>query len=41
MTCGHCGSLDVERLSLYGPMHMGEQWWCRACASPFERVRRR
>lgn len=41
VTCGWCGSTDVERLSLYGPTHMTEQWYCRACHSPFERVRSR
>ncbi len=41
VTCGWCGAPDVERLSVYGPMHMSEQWFCRACRSPFERVRHR
>ncbi len=40
-TCPWCGSNDVERLSTFGPTHMTEQWYCRACRSPFERVRRR
>ncbi len=41
MTCPWCASADVERLSVYGPMHMTEQWACRTCHSPFERVRHR
>lgn len=41
VTCGWCGATDVERLSVYGPMHLGESWYCRACHSPFERVRNR
>lgn len=41
VTCAWCDSDDVERLSVYGPTHMSEQWFCRACRSPFERVRNR
>jgi len=41
VSCGWCGATEVERLSVYGPMHMGESWYCRACHSPFERVRNR
>lgn len=41
VVCPWCGSADVERLSAFGPMHLAELWSCRACRSPFERVRRR
>jgi hypothetical protein len=41
LSCPWCGAGDIERLSLYGPMHMSEQWFCRVCHSPFERVRNR
>lgn len=39
--CPWCEGSEVELLSGFGPMHMTEQWYCRACRSPFERVRRR
>lgn len=41
VACPWCESVDVERLSAFGPMHMTEQWFCRACRTPFERVRQR
>lgn len=41
VACGWCGVTEVERLSVYGPLHLGESWYCRACHSPFERVRNR
>ncbi|MGH3443118.1 MAG: hypothetical protein ACRDUY_13980 [Nitriliruptorales bacterium] len=39
--CPWCGEAEVELIGGFGPMHMTEQWHCRACLSPFERVRRR
>lgn len=39
--CPWCEATDVERLSAFGPMHLTEQWFCRVCRSPFERVRPR
>ena len=41
MTCVWCDSQDVERLADFGPGLMTEQWFCRACHSPFEVVRKR
>jgi hypothetical protein len=41
VTCIWCESHDVERLGAFGPGLMTEQWFCRACHSPFEVVRRR
>jgi len=41
VVCGWCGATDVERLSVYGPLHLGESWYCRVCHSAFERVRNR
>ena len=41
MTCVWCESADVERLADFGPGLMTEQWFCRACKSPFELVRKR
>ena len=39
--CVWCESEDVERLGDFGPGLMTEQWFCRACRSPFELVRKR
>jgi hypothetical protein len=41
VSCVWCGSEDVERLGDFGPGLMTEQWFCRACHSPFEVVRER
>ena len=41
MRCVWCESEDVERLGDFGPGLMTEQWFCRACRSPFELVRKR
>jgi hypothetical protein len=41
VTCVWCESGDVERLGDFGPGLMTEQWFCRACRSPFELVRKR
>jgi ring-1,2-phenylacetyl-CoA epoxidase subunit PaaD len=38
--CPWCGSDDVERIGAFGAQLMSEQYLCRACRSPFERVRR-
>ena len=41
MTCPWCGSERVERVGEVGPTPATSQWICNACASPFERIRRR
>lgn len=41
VACPWCAAADVEQLSAFGPMHMTEQWYCRSCRSPFERIRLR
>lgn len=41
VACPWCGSDDVEQLSAFGPQHLSEQWFCRGCHSPFERIRHR
>lgn len=41
VTCPWCGASTVERTSMFGPRHMVEQWFCRDCRSPFERIRKR
>jgi ring-1,2-phenylacetyl-CoA epoxidase subunit PaaD len=39
-TCPWCGSRDTERIGEWGPQLLTEQWRCRACRTPFERIRR-
>lgn len=38
-TCPFCGAEDVELLSLFGSQLLTEQYYCRACHTPFERVK--
>jgi len=40
LECPWCGSDDVERVSEYGQHLMVAQYICRACHSPFERIKR-
>ncbi len=37
--CPFCGSPDVEPMALFGSQLLTEQYYCRACHTPFERVR--
>lgn len=39
LTCPFCHSAEVEPLSRFGSQLMTEQYYCRACRTPFERVR--
>ncbi len=41
VTCVWCDSRDVERIGEFGPGLMTEQWYCLACKSPFELVKKR
>lgn len=41
VSCVWCESRDVERLGEFGPGLMTEQWYCRACRSPFELIKER
>jgi ring-1,2-phenylacetyl-CoA epoxidase subunit PaaD len=41
VTCPWCGSDRVELVGEVGPTPATSQWICNACASPFERIRRR
>jgi ring-1,2-phenylacetyl-CoA epoxidase subunit PaaD len=41
VNCPWCGSGEVERVGEVGPTVMTSQWICRACRTPFERIRRR
>jgi transposase-like protein len=41
VACPHCGGEDTERVALFGTTLLLEQFWCRTCRSPFERVRGR
>lgn len=40
LRCPWCGADDVERIGAFGAQLMSEQYLCRACRSPFERVRK-
>lgn len=37
--CLYCDSADVEMIGLFGAFHLASQYYCRACHSPFGRVR--
>jgi hypothetical protein len=37
--CPFCYSTEVELLSLFGSQLSTDQWYCRACHTPFERFR--
>jgi 1,2-phenylacetyl-CoA epoxidase catalytic subunit len=41
VACPWCTSAEVERLGEFGSGLMTEQWICRSCKSPFERIRKR
>ena len=38
--CPWCESRDTERIGEWGPQLLTEQWVCRNCRTPFERIRR-
>jgi ring-1,2-phenylacetyl-CoA epoxidase subunit PaaD len=37
--CPFCGSRETELMSLFGQQLMSAQYYCRACHTPFERVK--
>jgi len=37
--CPFCQSQDVEPLALFGAQLLTDQYYCRACRTPFEHVR--
>lgn len=39
ITCPFCGSEETELFSLFGQQLLTAQYYCRACRTPFERVR--
>lgn len=39
IACPFCGSTDVELLSLFGSQLLTDQYYCRACRTPFEHLR--
>jgi len=39
MDCPYCGSAETERAAMFGPFHMSETYVCRACGSPFSRIK--
>lgn len=38
-SCPYCGSARTERAATFGPFHMSESYFCRACGSPFSRIK--
>lgn len=39
--CPHCDSTEIELLSPFGGQLLTAQYYCRACRTPFERVKDR
>ena len=39
VSCPFCGSADVELLALFGSQLLTDQYYCRACRTPFEHLR--
>lgn len=39
ISCPFCGSADVELLALFGSQLLTDQYYCRACRTPFEHLR--
>jgi DNA-directed RNA polymerase subunit RPC12/RpoP len=39
ITCPFCSSTDTELASIFGQQLLTAQYYCRACSTPFERVR--
>jgi hypothetical protein len=39
VACPFCGSMDVELLALFGSQLLTDQYYCRACRTPFEHLR--
>jgi hypothetical protein len=37
--CPFCGSTEVELLALFGSQLLTDQYYCRACRTPFEHLR--
>lgn len=37
--CPFCGSAEVELLALFGSQLLTDQYYCRACRTPFEHLR--
>jgi ring-1,2-phenylacetyl-CoA epoxidase subunit PaaD len=38
VACPFCHSRDVELLSLFGSQLLTDQYYCRACRTPFEHL---
>ena len=39
VACPFCGAADVELLALFGSQLLTDQYYCRACRTPFEHLR--
>jgi DNA-directed RNA polymerase subunit RPC12/RpoP len=37
--CPYCDSVETELFSLFGQQLLTVQYYCRACSTPFERVK--
>lgn len=37
--CPFCGAEDAEPFALFGSQLLTEQWYCRTCRTPFERIK--
>jgi ring-1,2-phenylacetyl-CoA epoxidase subunit PaaD len=37
--CPFCGATEVEMISLFGSQLLTQQYYCRACHTPFERLK--
>jgi len=37
--CPFCGSAEVELMALFGSQLLTDQYYCRACHTPFEHLR--
>ncbi len=37
--CPFCGSTDTEPIALFGSQLSTAQYYCRACRSPFQRIK--
>ncbi len=39
VTCPFCGSADTETMALFGSQLSTAQFYCRACHTPFQRIK--
>jgi DNA-directed RNA polymerase subunit RPC12/RpoP len=39
VACPYCGSAETELISLFGQLLLTVQYYCRACHTPFDRIK--